>query len=479
MGPQGKKLLIALVVTSVTFMELLDATILNTALPQMARSLRVDVIDLKAAITCYLVSLSIFIPVSGWIADRFGSKSTILAAITLFTAGSAACGSADGMTSLIIFRIVQGMGGAMMTPVARLSVIRLFPGRDLVRIAGIVAIPPVFGPVLGPLVGGYITTHFSWPWIFYVNVPIGIAAAAAIALLLTNDRQRETVPFDAAGFALAGSGLALLSFLLETVDDQIVGRTARLLLLAAGAALLALALRHCLRVRHPVFALSLYRFNSFRIGALQTVLGLTAGAGFPFLIGVLLQIQFGWSPLQAGGILFCAALGTLVVKPLVTPLINRWGCRTGAASAPLGLCIGFLLMTGFSRFTPAWQMAFAVFFAGCFYSIQMNIINALPYLQIPVERTSRATSLQSTVQQFSMSLGVTFSALLLDHFLHAQSAVLGAQADTDSVVAAFHYSIAAMALLALLNAAVGLLYSPAVRAERVECAEGAELIPDR
>jgi len=447
---------IALVVASVTFMELLDATILNTALPAMAHSLAVDVIDLKAAITTYLVALSICIPISGWIADRFGTKTTMLAAIGLFTLSSAACALARSLEALVVFRAAQGLGGALMTPVARLVIVRLFDRSELMRVAGLVALPAVMGPVLGPLIGGYLTTNYSWPWVFLVNVPVGAVAMVAIAWLAHNDRAASPAPLDVRGFAGLGLGLALVTFALESCDERGAAPATLALLGAGGLTCLGYGIRRCLTTPNPVFDLSLFRIATFRVGVLQTVVGLLGCGGIPLLVAILLQAQCGYSPLRAGQVLFFAALGSLLAKPTISSFVQRFGYRTVLTVYPL--CMGGVLWHLAVSAVPDafWQMAGLMFLFGACQSVFMNVINAVPYLDVPHDRSSKATSLQSMVQQLSLSLGITWATLLLDHNLTAAQLTLGKPTQTPAVMGVFTAVFSVLAVVSLGNALVGL-----------------------
>jgi EmrB/QacA subfamily drug resistance transporter len=455
MNVRHRNTAIALAVASVTFMELLDATILNTALPAMARSLSVTAIDLKAAITTYLVALSIFIPISGWIADRFGTKTTMLTAIGLFTASSAACAMAGSLEALVVFRALQGIGGALMTPVARLVIVRLFERTELVRVAGLVAMPAVMGPVLGPLIGGYLTTNYSWPWVFLVNVPVGAVAMAAIALLARNDRSPSPSPLDVRGFLALGLGLSLVTVTLESLDGRGLAPATVTLLIATGLLCLAYGVCRCLVVSNPVFDLSLFCIGTFRVGLLQTMIGLLGCGGIPLLVAVLLQGQYGYSPLHAGEVLFFAALGSLLVKPCISPLVRRFGYRAILTVYPLSMSAALGLLAFSSVPDSFWLMAGLMFLFGACQSVFMNMVNAIPYLDVAQDRSSKATSLQSTVQQLSLSLGITFAALLLDRNLSAAQLTLGDRAQSPGVLAAFQAVFAVLAVVSLANALVG------------------------
>lgn len=468
MDRERQKLLIAFTITSVTFMELLDATILNTALPKIAQTMHVDVLDAKASITSYLVSLGILIPVSGWIADRFGMKRTILAAVMIFTLSSALCGMAKTLPMLLFFRILQGLGGALMTPVARLILVRMFHKDDLVRIAGLVAIPVVFGPLLGPLIGGYITTEYSWSWIFYVNVPIGIAAMTLMWFLLEDDTERDGRPFDLRGFALSGVGLTALTVALESMDNASVPREEIGLAFALGAIFILLTVLHCRKREGAVFDLSLFEDSPFRTGFVQTTIQLIGTAGIPFLLAVMLQSQFGMTPLECGMLLFAAPFGSILMKPMVTPLVRAVGYRTIMFLYPVAVAAGVASLVLIDDQTPRFEIAALLFLYGLTLSVQMNMLNSIPYIGIPGAKSSKATSLQSTNLQFSMSLGISAAALLLDSFLDWQGLQLGSKENMRETVRVFHTSFVVLAFITLTGAI-------AARGFRVETAGKEEM----
>ncbi|MCX6163104.1 MAG: MFS transporter, partial [Ignavibacteriae bacterium] len=236
--PYSRKILLAFLVVSVTFMELLDTTIINTAIPPISKALNVDVLSLKAAVTVYLISLAIFIPISGWIAETFGTKRTIISAVLLFTVSSFLCGNSKTIEELIIFRIIQGVGAALMTPVSRLILIHIFRRDELLKVSSIVGIPIIFGPIVGPLLGGFITTNFEWYWIFYINVPIGIIVVILMSVFLKTLKQHEKVKFDFPGFVLFGLGLASVSFVFENEGNPVFKKHTLIILLITGLLIL-------------------------------------------------------------------------------------------------------------------------------------------------------------------------------------------------------------------------------------------------
>lgn len=455
---------IALTVTSVTLMELLDTTILNTALPAIADSFGTNVLDLRIAITAYLATLAIFIPVSGWVSDRIGPKRTLITATALFTVSSMLCGLSSSLEMFVLFRILQGIGGAMMTPVSRIILVRLFRDRGedaFQKVVGLVAIPLTFGPVLGPLLGGWLTTNLSWHWIFFVNLPIGLAAILAIVLMVKNEPAPNPAPFDVNGFLLAGIGLATLSLALEVVEDRSVP-----LLLTVGSGLagllfLAGAVRHSLRREDAIFDLALFRIPSFRAGALLTIFGTIASVGIQVLLPTMFQLGFGMNPFQSGVMTVAIVLGIVAMKPLMASLFRHLGHRLVLTVYPLLIGTTILCLRIITPQTPRMMIFLLLFLYGLWLSVHGNVINVIPYLDVPRERISRASSLQSTLFQFSLSLGVTFGSLVLHLFLSAKGLTLAAGTSPGDVLAAFHASFTVCGLLTCCVALIGWRYRTA------------------
>jgi EmrB/QacA subfamily drug resistance transporter len=452
---------IALTVTSVTLMELLDTTILNTALPAIAVSFNTTIVNLRVAITAYLATLAIFIPISGWVADRIGPKRTLLCATTLFTVSSMMCGLSTSLGPFVLFRILQGIGGAMMTPVSRIILVRLFrdEGEDAFqKVAALVAIPLTFGPVLGPVLGGWLTTHLSWHWIFFVNLPIGLASFCAISLLIRNEPVTQKFSFDLSGFLMAGSGLAALSLALETVENRNVPLYLTLFAGLAGLLLLVGAVRHSLNRQGAIFDLTLFRIPSFRIGALLTIFGTATSVGIQVLLPTMFQLGFGMNAFQSGLMTVSIVLGVVAMKPMIAPLFRHLGHRRVLTLYPLLLGITIIGFRSFNPHTPHLLIFLLLFLYGLWLSVHGNVINVIPYLKVPHERISLASSLQSTLFQFSLSLGVTFGALVLHGLLAAQGLTLMPGTPPEKILSAFHDSFTILGLLTCCVAILGWRY---------------------
>jgi len=319
------RLIIPIIVAIAFLMEQLDSTIITTAIPAIAHSLDTTPVRLNLAITTYILTLAVFIPVSGWFADRFGARKVFALALFTFTLGSALCGVANSFGMLLAMRALQGLGGAMMTPVGRLILLRSFPRSGLITAMTYMTLPAIMGPVIGPLLGGLLTTYASWRWIFYVNVPFGCLGILA-ALRFVDDFHEEAVQrFDFAGFLMVGCGVALLQFGLENIGRPIIPVSATVLVLAASVLLLLAFGRYARRVAAPAVDLTLFRFRSFWVGTLAGGLCRVGLNGVPFLLPLMLQLGFGMSPVTSGSLTFVGSFGALLMRPLLSPLLRRFG----------------------------------------------------------------------------------------------------------------------------------------------------------
>src|ERR1700720_4368809 len=309
------------------FMESLDTTILNTAVPAIARALAVAPLSMKAVLSSYTLSLAVFIPLSGWMADRFGTRRVFSSAIGLFTLGSFLCGISSNIPVLVACRILQGCGGAMMMPVGRLTMVRTFAKSELIRAMSLVAIPGLIGPMLGPLLGGLIIAYFHWSVIFFVNIPIGLCGLVLVYRHLPNYREKRNYPLDIIGLILFGSGIALLSYVLEVFGETTLSGREMLGLLTISAALLGAYGLHTTRTAHPLLPLNLVRIRSFRVavsGNLFTRLGV---GGIPFLLPLLYQVGLGYSPIQSGLLILPQAFAAMSLKLTMPPILKRFGYR--------------------------------------------------------------------------------------------------------------------------------------------------------
>jgi EmrB/QacA subfamily drug resistance transporter len=408
-----RQVLIPMIIACALFMENLDSTVLATALPSIARSLGENPLHLSLAITAYLFSLAVFIPVSGWVADRFGARQVFRAAIIVFTLGSILCGLSDSLITLLLARIFQGLGGAMMVPVGRLVLLRSVSKAELVRAMAYLTVPALIGPILGPPVGGFLTTYLSWRWIFWINVPIGILGVTLVTLFIENVREDRPPPLDLRGFLLSAIGLTGLVIGFETAGRDILPLGLVAALFAIGAAGVMLYIRHARRVPHPVIALSLLKIQTFRAATIGGFLFRTGIGSIPFLLPMMLQAGFGKTAFQSGLLTFAAAAGAMLMKMTAAPILRRFGFRTVLIGNAL-IGGGFLASYGMFRpETAAWVILALLLAGGFFRSLQFTSINTLAYADVPRERISQATSFASMAQQLSLSVGVGTGALML------------------------------------------------------------------
>lgn len=402
-------------------MEMLDSTVISTALPAIAHSMHEDPIRLNLAITSYLLSLAVFIPISGWMADRYGSRTVFRAAIALFTFGSILCGVSQSLSQLVASRIIQGFGGAMMVPVGRLIVLKTIPKSRLVEAMSYLTVPAVLGPVVGPPVGGFIVTYYSWRWIFFINVPISIIGITLVTMFIENINEEDVPPLDLRGFVLTGLGLAGLVFGFEMVGRGILPGSIVMCLLAGGGLCTGAYIFHARRARYPIIDLALLKiptFNSATVGGGLYRMGIGA---LPFLMPLLLQLVFGLTPFKSGLITFTGAAGALIMKPTAPPIIRRFGFRNVLVGN--GVVSSFILM-GYALFRPTTPYSLIVatlLFGGFLRSLQFTALGTLAYADVPPVLMSNASSLSSMAQQLFLSLGVATAALLLHVSLHGRN----------------------------------------------------------
>ena len=409
----SRQLIVPLIVACALFMQNLDSTVIATALPSIAAALDEDPLRLNLAITSYLLSLAVFIPLSGWMADRFGARPVFCWAIAVFTLGSAGCGMAHSLPELIAARILQGMGGAMMVPVGRLVLLRTVAKADLVRALAFLSVPALLGPVLGPPLGGFIVTYSSWRWIFYINLPIGVLGIVLGLLFIADLRERDPGPLDFRGFVLAGVGLAGLTFGLEAVGRGALPVTVVGGLIVGGAICATLYVLHARHAAYPIVDLALMRIPTFWASIVGgSVFRIGIGA-LPFLLPMMLQVGFGMNALGSGLLTFASAAGAMTMRLTATPVIRLMGFRRVLVvnSVASSLFLGVYAL--FAPSTPHSVIFIMLLIGGFFRSLQFTCVNTLAYADVEPALMSRATSLASMAQQLSVSFGVGISALLL------------------------------------------------------------------
>src|SRR5262245_34464369 len=410
---RAPRYLVPMIVACALFMENMDATVIATALPTIAHAFGESPLQLNLAITAYLLSLGLLLPLSGCLAARFGSRRVFSAAIVVFTLGSIACAAVQSLPQLVAARILQGMGGAMMVPVGRLVVLRTIPKPELVAAMAYLTVPALLGPVIGPPLGGFIAEYYSWHWIFLINIPIGVLGLALTALFIPNTREPAREPLDLLGFFLSGTGLAATMLGFENLGRGVLPGSAIATLIGVGSALLLLFAGHARRVSVPILDLSLLRLPTFRASVLGGF-AFRAGIGaLPFLLPLLLQAGFGFTPFESGLTTCAAAAGAMLMKITAPQILRRNGFRRVLVVNTL-VCATFMAANGLFRPSTPHALMIGVLLAGGFFrSLQFTSLNTLAYAEIAVPAMSRATTLSSVGQQLSLTFGVGFGALIL------------------------------------------------------------------
>ena len=423
-------------------MEQLDSTVITTAIPDMARSLSTTPLRMNLAVTTYVLTLAVFIPVSGWFADRFGARRIFTLALFTFTLGSCLCGLADSFAMLVVTRGLQGFGGAMMTPVGRLILLRSFPRGQLFTAMIYMSLPAMVGPVVGPLLGGVLTTYASWRWIFYINVPFGLLGIFLALRYVEEVKGDNLARFDFRGFLMVGLGVALLQYGIENVGRPTIPSWGIVAALIAAASLLIGFSVYARRVEAPAVELSLFHLRTFRVGTLFGGLCRIGVNSVPYLLPLMLQVGFGMTAVKSGSLTFVMTIGALIMRPMSTRLLRLLGFKRvlfWSALSSAAIIAGFALL---GDGTPFWLIAVYIAAFGFARSFQFMSSNTLAYSDMPADRLSRATSLGGVLQQLTVSLGVSFSAMMLG---------LLTQNGEPLSTARFHEAFILMAVLPLLS----------------------------
>ncbi|KTC80709.1 DHA2 family efflux MFS transporter permease subunit [Legionella cherrii] len=416
-----RKNIILFIVSFAMFMEAVDTTIINTAIPVMAESLNVNPVDLKLALISYLLSLAIFIPISGWIADKFGIKIVFMTAISVFTLSSIWCGFTNNLWELITARIVQGLGGSLTMPIGRLIILRTCERHELIAKMSIVVMVASLGMMLGPLLGGIITYRFSWRWIFWVNIPVGIIAVGLSSKLLPYMPPRPVPPLDKLGFILFGSGLATLTFGLSMVSESTARVTETITVLFIAFLLLGGYTKHSYKRKHPIVKVELFHIRTFFISVAGNLLARLSFGGVPFLLPLLLQIALGYTPRLSGLLLAPIAVGVFLVKPLSFHILRWLGYKNLLIINTVLVSMSLWSFFSINQSTSVYVIAFLTFVYGFLIALQYTGMNSLAYANITENNMSAATSIMSTTQQLAQSFGVAISAILLSFFTYKYS----------------------------------------------------------
>jgi EmrB/QacA subfamily drug resistance transporter len=442
--PLRQSSMIALLVAGALFMEQLDGTVIATALPQMAASFGVTAVDLNVGMSAYLLTVAVFIPASGWVTDRFGARTVFASAILTFTLSSVLCAASGSLWQFVLARVLQGIGGAMMVPVGRLIVLRNTEKEHLIRAIALLTWPALAAPVLGPPLGGFITTYSSWPWIFLLNVPLGIIGLAFALALIPNRRGTATGRFDWIGFVLTGGASLGFLYNLESIARGTVDwrRTGPLLAISLGAG--AYAVRHALFARHPLLDLTPFRVPTFAVTVSGGLLFRAAISATPFLLPLMFQLAFGLDPFRSGLLLLAVFAGNLGMKPATSPVLAWFGFRrtllwNGTLAMAMILACGLL-----TDRTPAAVVVAILFVGGLSRSMEFTTINALSFADLDHARMSGANTLFSMLQQMGNALGVAGAAIAL-----RAAAALTHPGETQVTTGDFHIAFWAIGLIGL------------------------------
>ncbi|MBN9302370.1 MULTISPECIES: DHA2 family efflux MFS transporter permease subunit [Dysgonomonas] len=406
---------VSLVVAIAFFMQGLDTTAVNTAIPAMARSFNTDVVHLSAGITSYLIALAIFIPVSGWIADRYGTRRVFCTSIVLFITASALCGMSQTLTQFVIFRIFQGMAGAMMTPVGRLAVLKSVTKDKLVTAMAYIVWPALVAPILGPVVGGYLTTYWTWHWIFYLNIPISIICVI-LAWRFIPEEEKNNLPkkrFDLVGFVLSGSALVGFMYGVELLSRREVPYYVSVLLILVSICLLLFNVRYSKHISNPLIDYSVIRIPTYKVTIFTGSISRMVIGVAPYLIPLMFQEGFGLNPFESGSLFLATMAGNLAMKPATIWVMRHYNFRTvlvvnGFLVALFSFFTALLLPT-----TPVVLIVVVMFLSGMFRSMQFSAITTLAFAEIPQQQMTAANTLYSTVQQMSTGMGIAMGAVFL------------------------------------------------------------------
>ena len=429
------------------FMQTLDTTIVNTAIPSMAYDLNVSPLHMHSVIVSYVLTVAVTLPLSGWLADRFGVRNIFFSAIVLFSLGSLLCALSGSLDQLVMARVVQGIGGAMMVPVGRLTVMKIVPREQYMSAMTFVTLPGQIGPLLGPALGGVLVEYASWHWIFLINIPVGIIGAIATIMLMPNYTMK-TRRFDFIGFVLLAVGMATLTLALD--GQRSSGGSALLLsvLILTGVFSLLFYLMHGRNNDNALFSLKLFDNRLYAIGLLGSFTGRIGSGMLPFMTPIFLQVGLGFSPFHAGLMMIPMVLGNMGIKRVVVRIVNLFGYRNALVGGTLALALVVLLFPVVALLGWIWLLPLVLLLQGMINAIRFSSMNTLTLKELPDDLASSGNSLLSMIMQLSMSIGVTVAGLLLGAFGH------GAIADSSAIHHTFMYTWLCMALVIALPALV-------------------------
>ncbi|MCO5225779.1 MAG: DHA2 family efflux MFS transporter permease subunit [Thermomicrobiales bacterium] len=446
----------ALLVAACYFMENLDGTIVTTAIPQMSASLNASTSTVSLVVTAYLLALATLIPLSGWLTQRYGSRAIFLSAIVIFTLASLGCGLSQNVEMLIFMRVLQGVGGAMMVPVGRMVVLGHTDKEDLIRITAYIIWPALIAPVIAPLLGGVITEYLSWHWMFLINIPIGIICFVAAWILIDEADAQKTAPLDVFGAVLTTGSLGAITWGAHMMAEESYSTAKGVVVLLAGVGVLTLAVRHLLRSETPLLNLRTLRIYTFRVSTYGFFMYAMIVWSVPFILPLLFQEVFGWTPVQSGAAVLWVFAGNISIKPATTWMLNRFGFRYNLLFATFGVSASIATFSLLNADTPFVLIAIIAFISGVFRSIGFTAYNTLAFCDVPKGGTTReASALYATVQQVAGAIGIVVTMLAITAGFN-----WGAFLPGSDLEGAYAFAFLAMAAIALVPFLMALRLDP-------------------
>lgn len=443
-NPSAYEKYLPLVTAVAMFMQSLDGTILNTSLPSIASSMNYSPLEMQSVIVSYTLTLALFIPLSGWLSDKFGTKRMFLLAVFLFTLGSLFCAISVDLLTLNLSRILQAVGGSMMVPIARLAILYQYPRNQLLKIMNYITIPGLLGPVIGPSLGGFLSDNFSWHWIFLVNIPVGFAGMFLAWKIMPN--YKNTVgKFDILGLVYFSMALVLITFAMEVSSVGINHYSLVLGLIFIAGLLFTLYYRHFRKADNPIINLNLFKIRTLRIGLIGSLITRFGISGLPFLLPLMMQVGFGFSASKAGMMLLPSALTTIAVKPWIVPIVKRFGYRRILISNTLFLAVIIFVFSFMEKDTPLMYYILLMIAYGAFTSVQMTAMNTISLADLNDDDASGGNSLLAIMQQLSISFGISIAALVLAFYKEKMDFYHG------DLVSAFHLTLITLAVLTALS----------------------------
>ncbi len=449
MGTQKSSNVLLWLVAIGYFMQTLDTTIVNTAIPSIAKSLHESPLQMQSVVVSYTLVMAVLILISGWLADKFGTRKVYLISLLLFTLGSFFCANSKTLTELIISRVIQGMGGAMLQPVGRLAVLRAYPHEKFLKAISFVTIPALIGPLLGPALGGWLSQTFSWHWIFLINIPVGIVGFILCFIYMDDYRIPKTGSFDILGFIMIASGMVTISYALDGIVALGMRRATAILFAIIGLIFLSCYWLYAVYKKEPLFSFNLFKVRTFKVGILGNFFSRLGSNGLPFLLPLFFQVGLGFSPIKSGLMMLPAAISGIMMKKVGVDLINKIGYRNTLLINTITLGITLASFSLVSNATPLWVISIMLFIFGGINSLQFSAMNSITLKDLGTRQASSGNSLLSMIMIFAMSLGVALSAALLTMF----NDIVKAQ-DITNHLFAFHGSFICVGIISIITAII-------------------------